>query len=137
MTTRAKVFIAIGAIVLLLIVLFVGARIWVDVLWFKQLSYLQAYTTVLFTKLWLWFAGFFLFLIFGVLNFLIAVRGSNIRSLKVPRSSRQLPGVAAEMMPDHVEINRQAMLVISGVVLFFLAVILFPYLVLKGMEEGL
>jgi uncharacterized membrane protein (UPF0182 family) len=124
MTTRTKVLIAIGAIVLLLIVLFVGARIWVDVLWFTQLSYLQAYTTVLFTKLWLWFAGFFLFLLFGVLNLLIAVRGGKIRSLKVPRSSRQLPGVPAEMMPGHVEINRQAMLMTSGVVLFFLAVIL-------------
>jgi uncharacterized membrane protein (UPF0182 family) len=124
MTTRAKVFIAVGAVAFLLIVLFVGARIWVDVLWVAQLSYLEAYTTVLFTKLWLWFAGFFLFVIFAGLNVLVAVRGGNIRSLRVPRSSRQAPGMPAEMTPGHVEINRRTILVASAVVLVLLAVIL-------------
>jgi len=125
MTKKNKVLIVIGIIVVVLIVLFTGARIWLDALWFDHLAFLSVFATILFTKIGLWFAFFVLFLLFAGLNLIVAFRKGDIQTLKIPRSSQPQPGIPAELTQgDHIEINRKTAVSISVVVLLFLGVIL-------------
>jgi len=125
MTKRTKVLIVIGIIAVVLVVLFTGARIWLDVLWFDHLSYLSVFSTILFTKIGLWFAFFMLFLLFAGLNLVVAFRRGDIQTLKIPRSSPPQPGIPAELAQGApVEINRKTAVSISVVALLFLGVIL-------------
>src|SRR4030042_5670899 len=94
MNRRGKVLLGIGIVVVVLVVLFTGARIWVDVLWFDQLSYLSVFATILFSKLGLWVVFFFLFLLFAGLNLVLAFRKGDIQGLKLPRiPQQQQPGM--------------------------------------------
>ena len=125
MTKRNKVLIVIGVIVVVLVVLFTGARIWLDALWFDHLSFLSVFSTILFTKIGLWFASFLLFLLFAGLNLVVAFRAGDIQTIKIPRTSQQQPGIPAELSQGApLEINRKTAVSISLVVLLFLAVIL-------------
>jgi len=125
MTKNTKVLIVIGIIVVVLIVLFTGARIWLDVLWFDTLSYLSVFSTILFTKIGLWFAFFILFLLFAGLNLTVAFRKGDIQTLKIPRSSQPQPGIPAELTQGgQIEINRKTAVSISVVVLLFFGVIM-------------
>jgi uncharacterized membrane protein (UPF0182 family) len=125
MTNRTKVLIVIGIIVVVLVVLFTGARIWLDALWFDQLSYLSVFSTILFTKIGLWFAFFLIFLLFAGINLVVVFRKGGIQTLKIPRSSQQQPGIPAELSQGgQIEINRKTAVSISIVALLFLGVIL-------------
>jgi uncharacterized membrane protein (UPF0182 family) len=125
MTKRNKVLIVIGIIVVVLVVLFTGARIWLDALWFDHLSYISVFSTILFTKIGLWFAFFVLFLLFAGLNLIVAFRKGNIQTLKIPRSSQQQPGIPAELSQGgQIEINRKTAVWISIVALLLFGIIL-------------
>jgi uncharacterized membrane protein (UPF0182 family) len=125
MSRRAKVFLVIGIIVVALIALFNGARIWLDVLWFDSLSYLAVFTTILFTKLGLWFVFFALFLLFAGLNLLIAFRKGGIQKLTIPRSSRPQPGMPIELTQSApIEINRKVAVWIAGIAVVVFGMIL-------------
>jgi uncharacterized membrane protein (UPF0182 family) len=125
MTKRTKVLLVIGIIGVVLIVLFTGARIWLDVLWFDSLSYLGVFRTMLFTKLGLWFAFFAAFLLFAGLNLAAAFRKGEIQKLRIPRSSRPQPGMPIELTQNApIEINRKAALWIAGVATVLIGVIL-------------
>ena len=92
MTRRTKVLLSIGIIAVVLILLFTVARIWLDVLWFDNLTYLSVFRTMLLTKLGLWFVFFAVFLLFGGLNLAVAFRKGDIQKLSIPRSGRPQPG---------------------------------------------
>jgi len=125
MTKRTKVLIVIGIIVVVLVVLFTGSRIWLDVLWFDHLSFISVFTTILFTKIGLWFTFFVLFLLFAGLNLIVAFRKGHIQTLKIPRSAQQRPGIPAELSQGgQIEINRKTAVSISIVALLFFGIIL-------------
>jgi len=125
MTKRTKILIVIGIIIVVLVVLFTGARIWLDALWFDHLSYLSVFSTILFTKIGLWFAFFVLFLLFGGLNLAVVFRKGGIQALKIPRPPQSQPGMPAELSQGtQIEINRKTAVSISIVVLLLLGVIL-------------
>ncbi len=67
-------FIIIGGIVLLFIALAVWKSIYTDWLWFGSLGFSSVYTTILTTRLWLFFAGSFIFLIILLPNLFLARR---------------------------------------------------------------
>jgi uncharacterized membrane protein (UPF0182 family) len=125
MKTRAKVLLAIGIVVVVLIVLFTGARIWLDALWFKQLSYLGVFATILFSKLGLWFVFFAIFLLFAGLNLAMAFRRGYIERLSIPRAPRQQPGMPIELTQSApIEISRKASVWIAAAAVVLLGLIL-------------
>ena len=125
MTKRNKILIIIGTIIVVLVVLFAGARLWLDALWFDHLAYLSIFSTILFTKIGLWLAFYILFLIFAGLNLAVAFRKGNIQTLKIPRAVQQQPGIPAELAQGaQIEINRKTAISISILALLFSGVIL-------------
>jgi len=66
--------IIIGGIILLFIALAVWKSIYTDWLWFGSLGFSSVYTTILTTRLWLFFAGSFIFLIILLPNLFLARR---------------------------------------------------------------
>jgi uncharacterized membrane protein (UPF0182 family) len=125
MKTKTKVFLIIAIVVVALIVLFTVARIWIDVLWFDHLSYLEVFTTMLYTKIGLWLVFFVLFIVFSGLNVLVAFRKGGIQQLKIPRPSSQQPGMPAELtQAAPLQINRKAAISITVVVLLLLGLIM-------------
>ena len=66
--------IIIGGIILLFIALAVWKTIYTDWLWFGSLGFSSVYTTILTTRLWLFFAGSFIFLIILLPNLFLARR---------------------------------------------------------------
>ena len=125
MAKRGKTLIVLAIIVVVLIVLFVGARIWLDALWFDHLSYISVFGTVLFTKIGLWFAFFLLFLLFAGVNLVAAFRKAGLRTLKIPRPSPMQPGMPAELAQgEPIEISRKTAVSISVVALLLFSVIL-------------
>ena len=125
MNRRGKVLLGIGIVVVVLVVLFTGARIWLDALWFSQLSYLSVFATILFSKLGLWFVFFFLFLLFAGLNLVLAFRKGDIQRLRIPRAPRQQPGMPVELtQTGPIEISRKASAWIGAVAVVLLGLIL-------------
>jgi uncharacterized membrane protein (UPF0182 family) len=125
MNTRSKILLAIGIVVVFLIVLFTGARIWLDALWFDQLSYLSVFATILFSKLGLWFVFFAVFLLFAGLNLALAFRRGDIQRLLIPRAPRQQPGMPIELgQSAPIEINKKASVWIAAAAVVLLGLIM-------------
>jgi hypothetical protein len=112
MKTGVKILILIGVIILLVVGLFIGSRIWLNYSWFGKLGFLNVYVKLLWTKLGLWWGFFFLFLLFGGFNMFVAFKKGNIQSMKIQQAG----------MP--VEISRTVGIVIASVALFILALIM-------------
>jgi uncharacterized membrane protein (UPF0182 family) len=109
MNRRVKVLLGIGIVVVVLIVLFTGARIWFDALWFDQLSYLSVFATILFSKLGLWVVFFAIFLLFAGLNLAFAFRKGETQRFRITRAQRLQPGMPLELAKtEPIEINRKA-----------------------------
>ena len=83
MKTGIKILILIGAIILIIIALFIGSRIWLNYVWFAKLGFLNVFVTILWTKIWLWFTFFFIFVIFAGANLLAGFRKGNIPRVNV------------------------------------------------------
>ena len=126
MNRRGKVYLGIGIVVVVLVVLFTGARIWLDALWFNQLSYLSVFATILFSKLGLWVVFFILFLLFAGLNLVLAFRKVDIQGLKIPRMpQQQQPGMPVELSQTApMEISRKASAWMGALAVLLLGLIL-------------
>ena len=68
----------IGAIVFLFIITAIGKGIYTEWLWFDSLAFSSIYTTILTTRLWLFFTGAFIFLALLVSNLFLARRLSPV-----------------------------------------------------------
>jgi len=112
MKTGIKLLILIGVIIFVVIALFAGARIWLNVTWFSQLTYLGVFTKILVTKLWLWFSFFFMFLLFAGVNVLLAFKRGNIQRIKM-----QQQGVP-------VELSKTVAIIVTAIGLFIFALIM-------------
>jgi uncharacterized membrane protein (UPF0182 family) len=112
MKTGIKVLILIGAIIFIIIALFVGTKIWLNYMWFTKLGYLNVYIKVLWTKIGMWWLFFFIFLIFAGINFIAAFKKGGIQNIKI-----QQGGVP-------VEINKKVAILVSVIGLLILAVIM-------------
>lgn len=66
--------IAFGIIILLFIIIATGKGIYTEWLWFGSLGFSSVYTTILTTKLWLFFAGAAVFLALLLINLFLARR---------------------------------------------------------------
>ena len=82
MKTGIKILILILAIILIIVALFVGTRIWLNYVWFSKLGFVNVYTKILLTKISLWWSFFVLFLLFAGINFVVAYRKGSIQSIK-------------------------------------------------------
>ncbi len=112
MKTGTKILIFIGVIIFIIIALFIGTRIWVNYSWFTKLGFISVFVKILWTKIGLWWAFFFIFLIFSGLNIFIAFKKGNIQTMKI-----QQAGVP-------VEISRKVGIIIASIGLFILALIM-------------
>jgi len=112
MKTGVKVLILILAIIFIIIALFVGARIWLNLTWFDKLGYVNVFTKILWTKIGLFFTFFVIFLAFAGVNFIYAFKRGNIGSIKI-----QQAGVP-------VEINKKVAVIISIIGLLILGLIM-------------
>lgn len=112
MKTGVKVLIFVGVIVLIIVGLFLGTRIWLNYAWFGKLGFLNTYLKILWTKLGLWWSFFALFWLFAGLNMIVAFRKGNIQSIKI-----QQAGVPVEM-------SRKVGAIVATVGIFILALIM-------------
>ena len=112
MKTSVKILILIGAIIAVIIALFIGSRVWLNYEWFAKLGFLNVFVKTLLTKIWLWFTFFFIFVIFAGANILAGFRKGNIQGMKI-----QQGGVP-------VEISKKVGIVISFIVLLILGLIM-------------
>jgi uncharacterized membrane protein (UPF0182 family) len=112
MKTGVKILILIGAIILVIIALVVGSKIWLNYVWFGKLGFLNVFVKIIWTKIGLWFAFFFIFLLFAGLNLLAGFRKGNIQSMRI-----QQGGVP-------VEISKSVGVVIALVILVILGLIM-------------
>ncbi len=112
MKTGIKVLIFIGAIIFIIIALFVGTNIWLNYTWFGKLGYLNVYLKVLWAKIGLWFVFFFIFILFSGLNVLAAFKKGNIQSIKI-----QQAGVP-------VEVNKKVGIIVSIIGILILSLIM-------------
>jgi uncharacterized membrane protein (UPF0182 family) len=112
MKTGVKILILILAIIFIIIALFVGARIWLNLTWFSKLGYVNVFTKILWTKIGLFFTFFVIFLLFAGINFIYAFKRGNIGSIKI-----QQAGVP-------VEINKKVAVIISLIGLLILGLIM-------------
>ena len=112
MKTGVKVLIFVGVIVLIIVGLFLGTRIWLNYAWFGELGFLNTYLKILWTKLGLWWSFFALFWLFAGLNMIVAFRKGNIQSIKI-----QQAGVPVEM-------SRKVGAIVATVGIFILALIM-------------
>lgn len=78
--------IAIGVLIALFILAAIGKGIYTDWLWFSSLGYSSVYTTILGTRIWLFFVGAFLFLALLLANLFLA------RRLSPPSEGSMLTG---------------------------------------------
>ena len=65
---------AVGAVVFLFIIATIGKGIYTEWLWFDSLAFGSVYTTILTTRLWLFFAGALVFLVLLLSNLFLARR---------------------------------------------------------------
>ena len=112
MKTGVKVLIFIGVIVLIIVGLFLGTRIWINYAWFGKLDFLNTYLKILWTKIGLWWSFFALFWLFAGFNMIAAFRKGNIQSIKI-----QQAGVPVEM-------SRKVGAIVATVGIFVLALIM-------------
>ena len=112
MKTGVKVLIFIGVIVLIIVGLFLGTRIWINYAWFGKLGFLNTYLKILWTKIGLWWSFFALFWLFAGFNMIAAFRKGNIQSIKI-----QQAGVPVEM-------SRKVGAIVATVGIFVLALIM-------------
>ncbi|MGQ9615964.1 MAG: UPF0182 family membrane protein [Spirochaetota bacterium] len=113
MKTGLKVFIFIVVVIFIIVSIFVGARIWLNYVWFNKLGYVNVYTKILWMRIGLWWTFFILFWLFAGLNVVFAFKKGNIQSLKI----QQAGGVP-------VEITKTVAIIISAIGLFILALIM-------------
>jgi len=112
MKTGVKVLIFIIAIILIIIALFVGTRIWLNYTWFTKLGYVNVYTKILWTKIGLWWSFFVLFLVFSGVNFIIAFKRGGIQSIKIQQAGAP------------VEVSKKVAIIISIIGLLILGLIM-------------
>ena len=112
MKTGIKVLIFIGAIVLIIVALFVGTNIWLNFVWFGKLGFLNVFVKILWTKIGLWWGFFAIFCIFAGLNVFRAFKRGNIQTIKI-----QQAGVPIEM-------NRKVGIIVASVVLLIMGLIM-------------
>ena len=112
MKTGTKVLIFIGAIVLIIVALFVGTNIWLNYAWFSKLGFLNVFLKILWTKIGLWWGFFAIFSIFAGLNVSRAFKRGNIQTIKI-----QQAGVPIEM-------NRKVGVIVASVVLLIMGIIM-------------
>jgi uncharacterized membrane protein (UPF0182 family) len=112
MKTGIKVLIFIGAIVLIIVALFVGTNIWLNWVWFGKLGFLNVFVKILWTKIGLWWGFFAIFSIFAGLNVFRAFKRGNIQTIKI-----QQAGVPIEM-------NRKVGMIVASVVLLIMGLIM-------------
>jgi len=113
MKTGVKVLILIGAIIFIIIALFIGTSIWFNLLWFTKLGFLNVFLKVFWTKIGLWFVFFIIFMVFSGFNILHAFKKGNIQSIKI----QQQGGIP-------IEISRKVGIIISVIGLFILSLIM-------------
>ncbi len=112
MKTGVKVLIFIIAIILIIITLFVGTRIWLNYTWFTKLGFVSVYTKILWTKIGLWWSFFVLFLVFSGVNFIVAFKRGGIQSIKIQQAGAP------------VEVSKKVAIIISIIGLLILGLIM-------------
>ena len=112
MKTGFKILILIGIIILIIIGLFLGTRIWINYAWFAKLGFLNTYLKILWTKIGLWWTFFVIFWLFAGFNMITAFRKGNIQTIKI-----QQAGVPVEM-------SRKVGIIVASVAIFILALIM-------------
>lgn len=112
MKTGLKILIFVGIIVLIIVGLFLGTKIWINYTWFGKLGFLSTYLTILWTKIGLWWTFFVIFWLFAGVNMITAFRKGNIQSIKI-----QQAGVPVEM-------SRKVGAIVASVGIFILALIM-------------
>ena len=81
----ARIGVAIAALILVIVILFLAKGIYTDWLWFDSLGFLSVYTKILTTRVWLFFAGALIMAAFLLVNLNMAYRFSRGESvLPVP-----------------------------------------------------
>jgi uncharacterized membrane protein (UPF0182 family) len=83
MKTSVKILILIGAIILIIVGLFIGSKIWLNYIWFGKLGFLSVFVKIIWAKIGLWFLFFFIFIIFAGANLLAGFRKGNIQGMKI------------------------------------------------------
>jgi uncharacterized membrane protein (UPF0182 family) len=112
MKTGLKILILIGIIILIIVGLFLGTRIWINYAWFSKLGFLNTFLKILWTKIGLWWSFFVLFWLFAGFNMITAFRKGNIQSIKI-----QQAGVPVEM-------SRKVGAIVASAAIFILALIM-------------
>ena len=112
MKTGFKILILIGIIILIIVGLFLGTRIWINYAWFAKLGFLNTYLKILWTKIGLWWTFFVIFWLFAGFNMITAFRKGNIQTIKI-----QQAGVPVEM-------SRKVGIIVASVAIFILALIM-------------
>ena len=112
MKTGFKILILIGIIILIIVGLFLGTRIWINYAWFAKLGFLNTYLKILWTKIGLWWTFFVIFWLFAGFNMITAFRKGNIQTIKI-----QQAGVPVEM-------SRKVGTIVASVAIFILALIM-------------
>ena len=112
MKTGIKVLIFIAVLLVILVGIFIGAKIWLNYTWFGKLGYLNVFTKILWTKIGLWFVFFFLFLIFSGLNIVYVFKKGNVQKIKIQQQG----------MP--IELSKKVGVIISIVALLILGLIM-------------
>ena len=112
MKTGIKVLIFIAVLLVILVGIFIGAKIWLNYTWFGKLGYLNVFTKILWTKIGLWFVFFFLFLIFSGLNIFYVFKKGNVQKIKIQQQG----------MP--IELSKKVGVIISIVALLILGLIM-------------
>jgi uncharacterized membrane protein (UPF0182 family) len=112
MKTGLKVLIFIGVIILIIIALFIGTKIWLNYTWFSKLGFLNVFTKILWTKIGIWWSFFFIFWLFAGLNMIAAFKRGNIQSIKIQQAGTP------------VEMSKKVGVIISIIGLFILALIM-------------
>ena len=91
--------IAIGAFIVLFIFASIGKGIYTEWLWFDSLGFASVYTTILTTRVWLFFAGAFVFLALLLANLFLA------RRLSPPTGGNTLTGQGLLVLRRAVDIG--------------------------------
>ena len=112
MKTGFKILILIGIIILIIVGLFLGTRIWINYAWFAKLGFLNTYLKILWTKIGLWWTFFVIFWLFAGFNMITAFRKGNIQTIKI-----QQAGVPVEM-------SRKVGTIVASIAIFILALIM-------------
>jgi len=110
MTRKNKsIAIIISVLVAAGILFLIGARLWLNITWFNNLGYVKVFTTMLWTKVALWFIFFTVFFVFAGFNVLIAFRKGEIQTLHIQK----------EGMPE--EINKKTSVLLAILTLIIIA----------------